>query len=89
MQVSRQLSCNAFTFQTGAMETPERCINKLITNVWVCVQGGIVVLVGLAGGILPVPIGTTIMNQISVVGTYVGDKPMVGEVLQLMAEKKV
>jgi D-arabinose 1-dehydrogenase-like Zn-dependent alcohol dehydrogenase len=52
-------------------------------------QGGIVVLVGLAGGILPVPIGTTIMNQISVVGTYVGDKPMVGEVLQLMAEKKV
>lgn len=54
-----------------------------------CVQGGIVVLVGIAGGILPVPIGTTIMNQISVVGTYVGDKPMVGEVLQLMAEKKV
>lgn len=47
------------------------------------------VLVGIAGGILPVPIGPTVMNQISVVGTYVGDRPMIGEVFKLLAENKV
>lgn len=56
---------------------------------YVCAQCGILVVVGIAGGSLSVSLLELVFFDLTVRGSQMGDKKLVGQLLELIAQKKV
>jgi D-arabinose 1-dehydrogenase-like Zn-dependent alcohol dehydrogenase len=65
------------------------CMKRVKVCVSVYVQCGILVVVGIAGGSLSVSLLELVFFDLTVRGSQMGDKKLVGQLLELIAQKKV